>query len=172
VKQESELEGTEGPSRGRFWMFVPVALLVASVGGVGSIAVIAARDPGFALEKNYYDRAVHWDRQQAQWAENDRLGYRLSLAVVPEDAGVELVARVADRTGAELHGANVGVEAFANARSAERRTLALAESPDGSYRASLGGARPGLWEFRVSVAHGGDRYTEVVRTDVARSALP
>lgn len=172
MKQGSETVPTEPPGHGTFWMLVPVGLLAASVVGVGSIAAVAARDPGFALEQNYYDRAVHWDRQQAEWAENARLGYRLSLAVVPAEDGVELVLHVVDRAGAALHGAKVGAEAFANARSAARRPLAFAEAPDGSYRASLPGARPGLWELRFVVAHGGDRYTEVVRTDVTRSALP
>jgi nitrogen fixation protein FixH len=157
---------------GTFWMLVPVVLLGASVIGVGSIASIAAHDPGFALEKNYYERAVHWDRQAAEWAEDERLGYRLALAVAPVPAGAELAVRVADHAGAPLHGASVRVEAFAVARSAERRTLELVEGADGSYRAALAGTRPGLWEFRCVVTAGSDRYTEVVRADVTRSASP
>jgi hypothetical protein len=165
------VSGVRAP-KGTFWMFVPVVLLVASVVGVGSMASIAARDPGFALEQNYYDRAVHWDRQQAEWAEDARLGYRLSLSVPPAESGLDLVVRVADRTGAVLHAARVDVEAFAIARSAEHRTLELSQAPDGSYRAPLVNARPGLWEFRCAVTLGGERYTESVRAEVPRSALP
>jgi hypothetical protein len=158
--------------RGTFWMLVPVALLAASVFGVGSMALMAARDPSFALEEHYYERAVRWDRQQSEWAENERLGYHLTLGVEPAPTGAELALRVVDGTGAALHGANVVVEAFANARSGVRRTLTLAEGADGSYRAALESARPGLWEFRVVISRGGERYTEVLRADVPWSRVP
>jgi nitrogen fixation protein FixH len=115
---------------------------------------------------------VHWDHQQAEWAENARLGYRLVLDIAPVEHGAELVLHVVDRTGAELHGASVRVEAFANARSAERRTLELVEASDGTYRADIADPRPGLWEFRCAVSHGGERYTEVLRKDVTRSGAP
>jgi nitrogen fixation protein FixH len=157
---------------GTFWMFVPVALLAASVIGVGSLALMAARDPGFALEQNYYQRAVRWDRQQAEWAENARLGYHLTLTLVPGPAGAELELHVSDHTGVALHGANVAIEAFANARSGDRRRLTLVEASDGSYRAELRDARPGLWEFRCVVSHGAERYSESLRADVPRSAGP
>ncbi len=172
MKEQLETIPSTSAGHPTFWMLVPVVLLGASVLGVGSIASVAARDPGFALEKNYYERAVHWDQQQAEWAENARLGYRLELGVVPVEHGAELVLQVVDRTGAALHGASVRVEAFANARSAERQTLELAEALDGTYRASIGDPRPGLWEFRCAVSQGGDRYTEVLRRDVTRSAAP
>ena len=157
---------------GTFWMLVPVGLLAASVIGVGSLAAVAAGDPSFALEQNYYERAVHWDRQQAESAENKRLGYHLTLTLAPSPTGAELALHVADRAGVALHGANVAIEAFANARSGDRRRLTLAEAPDGSYRAELRDARPGLWELRCVVSHAGERYSEILRADVPRSRAP
>jgi nitrogen fixation protein FixH len=157
---------------GTFWMLVPVALLAASVLGVGSLAAVAARDPGFALEQNSYERAVRWDRQQADWAENARLGYHLTLTLMPRATGAELALRASDHAGVALHAASVTIEAFANARSAARRRLTLVEAPDGSYRAELADARPGLWELRCVVSHGGERYSEVFRVDVPRSRAP
>jgi nitrogen fixation protein FixH len=155
--------------RGLFWAFLPVALLTASVVGVGSAASIAMRDPGFALEKNYYDRAVHWDGEQAQAANNARLGYHLALAVAPAGAASELVVRLTDRGGAPLSAAVVQAEAFANARSADRRALSFTAAPDGTYRALLVNARPGLWEFRFDVHALGEHFTELVRTDVGEA---
>jgi hypothetical protein len=170
----TEISDTVPASRGHgtFWMLVPVALLAASVIGVGSLAAVAARDPGFALEQNYYERAVRWDRQQAEWAENVRLGYRLTLTLVPSPTGAALTLHVADRAGVGLHGASVTIEAFANARSGDRRRLTLVEAPGGSYRAELKDARPGLWELRCVVSHGGERYSEILRADVPRSRAP
>jgi nitrogen fixation protein FixH len=157
---------------GLFWALVPVVLLVASVGGVGTMAAIATRDPGFALEKNYYDRAVHWDREQAQRTENARLAWRIVLELAPRPYGAEVVVRVLDRAGVSLQGAGVSAEAFANARAGDRRSLLLEERPDGTYRAALPEPRPGVWEIRLVVLRGGSRFTEVVRAEVPARMRP
>jgi len=155
---------------GTFWALVPVALLSACVIGLGTLATIATRDPGFSLEKDYYQRAVHWDREQEQWAANARLGYHVALSLGADRP--ELVLTVADRAGAPLPEASVSIEGFPNARASERRTLVLARGEDGSFRAPLEHARPGLWEFRITVEAGGERYTETVRSEVTRRAAP
>jgi hypothetical protein len=158
--------------RGLFWAFAPAALLAASLAGVGTMCVIATRDPGFALEHDYYERAVRWDGEQAQWAENERLGYDVELTSAPVPGGVELVARVRNRQNAPVRGALVRAEAFANARSAERRSLVLGERADGSYATTLSKPRPGLWEVRLRVERDGERYTATVRTDLAPGRAP
>lgn len=158
--------------RGRFWAFVPVGLLAASLLGVGSMCSIAARDPAFALEKDYYQRAVQWNGEQAQWAENAKLGYRVDITSSPTPSGVELVARVLDRRNVPVRGAGVQAEAFANARAADRRTLPFIERNDGTYAASLPKPRPGLWELRVRVEQDGERFTKIVRTDLAPGRAP
>ncbi len=152
--------------RGLFWAFVPAALLAASLIGVGTMCSIATRDPGFALETNYYERAVHWDGEQAQLAENARLGYHLDVTSTPVTGGVELVVRVLDRENVALRHASVRAEAFANARAAARRNLVLTERADGSYVTMLAAPRPGLWEVRVRVEHDHERFTAAVRTEL------
>lgn len=151
---------------GLFWALVPVGLLGAALVGLGTLVSIAVRDPGFALEKNYYERAVHWDRQRAQDAVNQRLGYQLDIRLDRGTKGTEVALGLADRAGRPLPGAVVTVEAFANARSGQRQLLSLTAGPDGRYRAALAGARPGLWEFRVEVLAEGQRFTQVLRADV------
>jgi nitrogen fixation protein FixH len=158
--------------RGLFWAFVPAGLLLASLVGVGTMCSIATRDPGFALEKDYYERAVRWDGEQAQWAENARLGYQLSVTSTPAPDGVELVARVVDRQNRPLRGARVRAEAFANARAADRQDIVLAERADGAYAAPLAKPRPGLWELRLRVERDGERFTAKVRVDLAPGARP
>lgn len=166
MSTEVEMPAPERAKRGLFWAMVPVVLIVSSTVGISTIASIAIHDPGFALEKDYYDRAVHWDRQQAQWSENSRLGYRLTLELAGTDGGTEVAAHVVDRAGVPVRGAHVKVEAFANARASARHTLALAEQPDGSYAGRLAHPRPGLWEFRFTLEQGSDRFTAVERADV------
>jgi hypothetical protein len=155
---------------GLFWAMVPVVLLSLGVGGVVLLGSIASNDPGFALERDYYKRAVEWDRTQAERAENARLGYRIAVETrSAADGGVDVVARVVDAAGAAIRGAEVDVEAFANARAAARLNRRFAEAEDGTYRASLGSARPGLWELRFTVVQRSTRFTDVVRVDVPRS---
>jgi hypothetical protein len=154
---------------GLLWAMVPVVLLGAGVSGLGVLASLAAHDPSFALEHDYYQKAVHWDRQQAEWAENARLGYGVAVELGAGSGGIELVVRVTDRTGVPLRGARVEVEAFANARAADRRTLRLVEGEDGRYHAPLGTPRAGLWELRFAVAQSSDRFTHVTRVEVPRT---
>ncbi len=156
---------------GTFWALVPVGLLLASVGGVGSLSLIAAHDPGFALEKDYYQRAVHWDAQRAQWAQNARLGYRISLDVHRGKDGVELTTALTDHAGMPVRGASVEVEAFANARADDRRQWTLTERSAGTYGTSLGAPRPGLWEFRFVVTADGERFTAIERADVSAGGV-
>lgn len=152
-----------GAGGGTFWALVPVALLAASLAGVGTMAFIASRDPGFSLERDYYDKAVHWEREQAQAQQNERLGYRLTLRAEDPSA---LEVGLSERSGAALRGASVRAEAFANARAGNVQSLVFVEGPNGTYRAQLGSPRAGLWEFRFRVESAGERFTEVVRTDV------
>jgi hypothetical protein len=159
-------------STGTFWALVPVALLLASLFGVGTLSLIASRDPSFALEKNYYARAVSWEAQQAEWAENARLGYHVELDLPARSERPELKLRVTDGALAPLRGASVRVEAFANARSGERRELSLIEHDNGTYVAPLGVARPGLWEFRVTVVSHDGRFTTRLRADVPPRVHP
>ncbi|HWA74016.1 MAG TPA: FixH family protein [Polyangiaceae bacterium] len=152
---------------GAFWAFLPVLLLAASLAGVGTMATIAARDPSFSLERDYYDRAVHWDREQAQAAENQRLGYQLSLRV---SGPGEVEVSLADRQGGELRGAVLRAEAFSNARAANVQKLSFLEAADGTYRARIDAPRPGLWEFRFRVETQGQHFTQVVRADLPAGA--
>jgi hypothetical protein len=151
---------------GRFWALVPVLLLGLSSAGLLVMASIAGDDPGFALEQDYYARAVNFDQEQRQRGENERLGYHVRLDCAPGRQGTELVVAVTDRTGAKLEGAAVSVEAFANARAGDIRRMTFVERQNGTYAALLGAARPGIWEFRFVVERDGDRFTQMLRDEL------
>jgi hypothetical protein len=162
---ETERHASSGAG-GRFWAFLPVVLLGSSLLGLGTMASIATSDPSFALERDYYQRAVHFEQEQAQQVENGRLGFRLSLEISGSPRRSELVATLASKHGAPLPEATLRAEAFANARAADVRELEFRRSADGRFRASLERATPGLWEFRFVVVNGEERFTSVIRRDV------
>ncbi|MEO7037521.1 MAG: FixH family protein [Polyangiaceae bacterium] len=153
------------------WALVPVALLLASTLGVGSMALIAIRDPNFATEPDYYNKALHWDQTQAQAAENQRLGYVVELEprVVVDAAGrATLQLKLQDATRAPVRGAVVTAVAFANAFSGDVSALAFRELAPGVYVAQLAARHLGLWEFRVTATSGKDHITQTLRRDVVR----
>jgi len=151
------------------WMLAPIGLLVSSVVGLGSMAFVAIHDPNFALEHDYYQKAIHWDQTQAQAADNQRLAYRFSVppSIELDSTGRGVVElRITDHAGQPVSGAHVVAEAFPNAFSDEITQLTFSEGTGGVYSARLGGHRPGLWEIRLSMDSGNDHATAIVRCDL------
>lgn len=156
---------------GAVWAWVPALLLGSMLVGLGVLAHIAIDDPHFALEPNYYDKAVHWDRTQSQARESEALGLELTLtqplALAP-DGTLEVELRVTNRERASLSAALVELEAFPNAYASRIERVTLSETSPGVYRARLKGRDPGLWELRFSIAKGGLRFQQSLRRDVAK----
>jgi hypothetical protein len=151
------------------WALVPVALLSSSALGVGSMAFVAARDPHFATEPDYYQKAIRWDRTQAQTATNQRLGYLVEAPAHVEldpqgQAAIELT--ISDRHGQRVTGAVLTGQAFANAYSGRLVALAFQERSPGVYRATLAVGHPGQWVFQLVGNADGERFTADIRTDL------
>jgi hypothetical protein len=159
---------------GRIWALVPVGLLLCMFAGLGTLAYIAIDDPSFALEPDYYTKAVHWDRSQAQLRENEALGFALEVrqpVVVATDGQAPLELHLTDRAGAPISGARLEVAAFPNAFASRVERLVLQETAPGVYRANLTRGMAGLWELRCDVSVGASHYARALRTDlVKRSA--
>ena len=158
-------------SKGSLWAWFPAALLGTMFVGLGSMAYVAVNDPGFALEPNYYDKAVHWDQSQAEVQASQKLGLqtKLSKPLLMDASGkVALELTVLDRSGAAFTGAALHVQAFANARASYVQELELREVSPGVYEAAIPHSFPGLWELRVQLTRGAERYRETLRSDVLK----
>jgi len=155
----------------RVWPWVPVGLLGSMLAGLFAMAAIAVRDPGFALERDYYKKAVAFDREIAQRVENERLGWtvRVDAGAAAPRSDTTLVVELRDATG-PITGARVNVEALRNAAAANGLEALLTERRPGEYEARLPLRRGGLWEIRISASRGADRFTRVERRDVAEAA--
>jgi nitrogen fixation protein FixH len=156
---------------GRFWAWLPAMLLSSMLLGLGVLAYIAVDDPSFALEPNYYDKAVRWDRTQAAARESERLGMQLLLTgplSQKSDGSIELELRVSDRAGTPLSAASVTLEAFPNAFASRIEHVSLREVSPGMYRGRLSGGTRGLWELRFDVKRGSQAFRQVLRRNVAR----
>ena len=154
--------------KGWYWPLLLGGLLASGVGANVYFMCRAVSDPSFAVEPDYYAKAVAWDAHQAQAKENDDLGWKLALSVAEADKGTgraRVVATLADRDGLRVPGLSVGLTAFHNARAAETVTATLGETAEHDYAADVAVVRPGLWEFRVEAVRGTETFTAVVEKD-------
>jgi hypothetical protein len=155
----------------RVWPWVPAGLLGSMLTGLGTLAVIATNDPGFALERDYYRKAVSYDQEIAQREENARLAWRIDATLSRDAAGggTTLFVSAEDARG-PVTGARVTVEALENAHAATVLDLTLVESSPGRYRVLIPAARGGLWELRVRLSRGDEVFTRVIRDSLPGDA--
>lgn len=154
------------PRRAWAWPAGLIALLAVSGGVNLAMAVIASRDPSFAVEADYYAKAVAWDATMAQDARNAALGWTAAARLEPEGQGSRLTVAIRDRAGRGLDGLGVRVEAFHNARAARRLVTGLTGRGTGGYDAVLSATRPGIWEVRVEATAPGRRYTATLAAEL------
>lgn len=159
---------------GRLWPWAMAALLGVTVAGNIWVMRIAAADPSFAIEPDYYAKAVTWDSTRAQAARNGELGWTLTAELLPPDAQgrSRLTARLVDADGRAVGGASLRVEALHLARATEVVTAALEPADGDTYAATIPAARRGLWELRFEAMRDQDRFTATLRTDTTRDPAP
>jgi len=154
--------------KGWHWPLLLAGLLVAGVAANVAFMCVAVSDPSFAVEPDYYAKALAWDAHLAQARENAELGWTVALEVAAADRATgraRVVAQLFDRDGRPLTGLTVGLTAFHNARASNIVTATLLEDAKHAYAADVAVLRPGLWEFRVTAARGDESFTAVVDRD-------
>lgn len=148
---------------GALWPWVIGGALVLHVVVSLGVVFFAASDASYAIEEDYYDKAINWDKKRAQDQLNDELDWSLAFAVAPPAVPGErpkLDVRLADANGESLTGATIALETFHKASSGDIIRIAIPPSEEaGLYTASPEMRRNGLWELRFTVDHGGDHFT-------------
>ncbi|HSL16658.1 MAG TPA: FixH family protein [Methylomirabilota bacterium] len=129
---------------------------------IGSLVMvwIATTDDSYAVEPDYYAKALAWDERRAQEELNAELGWRLEFTVEPAAPGADPTVRatLTGASGEPITGAQIEVEAFSNVRRDDILTAVLGPAPEG-YRAALPMRGNGRWEFRFSVTRNEDVFT-------------
>jgi hypothetical protein len=149
--------------KGSLWPWVIGGALVLHV--LVSLAVVffATTDASYAIEEDYYQKAVNWDQKRAQDRTNEELGWSLSFAVSPPTTpGAHPVIEVdlAGSDAAPMAGATVSLESFHKARSEDIIRVTLDPAGDiGRFTASPAMRHNGLWELRFTVTRGKDTFT-------------
>ena len=152
--------------RGAWWPIGIASVLAITVGANFWVLAVASDDPSFAVEPDYYQKALHWDDEMAQQERNASLKWQLTPALAPFGSrGAVLTVHLADSTGAALTGVKVTVAALANARANRVVDATLVAGPHDSYAVVLPISRAGEWELRFEAIRGADRFTAVRRVE-------
>ncbi|HVB31529.1 MAG TPA: FixH family protein [Gemmatimonadaceae bacterium] len=152
--------------RGSSWPIGVAVVLAATVALNIWVYRVANDDPSFAIEPDYYQKAMAWDSTMAQARENVALGWRLSptLAAFTEHDGAVLQVTLTDSSGTAIPDATVKVAAFFNARANDVIDTTLARDSTG-YAVTLPVTRGGVWELQFDVQRGRQRFTAISRVE-------
>lgn len=149
--------------KGRAWPFLLGGMLALGIGINVAMVVIATQDPSFAVEPDYYRKALAWDGTMAQESANRDLGWQLEAGCGSSPADSWVVATLRDRDGAAVADATLAVEAFQGAMADRRVTGALLARDDRRYEGHMARLEPGMWELRFTATRGGEKFTRTLR---------
>jgi nitrogen fixation protein FixH len=145
---------------GSMWPYIIAGALALHVVGSMVMVYFATSNDSYAVEPDYYAKALHWDDKRAQDRANTALGWQLEFTVEPAAAGQDPTLRVelTSADGEPVTDAVVAVEAFSNVRRDDVLSSILAAT-DSGYGSTLPMHGDGRWEFRFTVTRGDDLFT-------------
>ena len=145
---------------GSMWPYIIGGALALHVVGSMVMVYFATSNESYAVEPDYYQKALHWDDKRAQDRANTELGWQLEFTVEPAAAGQDPTLRVelTSADGEPVTNATVAVEAFSNVRRDDVLNAVLAATESG-YASTLPMHGDGRWEFRFHVTRDSDLYT-------------
>lgn len=148
------------------WPVAITAVLLAQVAFGVWMSRVAGSDPHFAVEPNYYARAINWDATMAQSRKDKALGWT-AMATFEHGATGPVTLRVAlrERSGAPIAADSVTAQALAVAHAGTVDTLTFTKNGEG-YTAALPNASRGIWEFELRAVRGADVFTDKLRTEL------
>ena len=158
--------------QGMGWPIGVAAILGTTVAANLVVMRIANDDPSFAVEPDYYRKAVHFDSAMAQQRANLSLGWGIQTQIdsIGDGTHTRLTVYLRDALSSPLAGARMAVMARHNARANDTLTAVLTEAAPGMYRAELPIARAGEWEVRVDASHGSQRFSASSRVHAVHMA--
>jgi len=153
--------------RGAWWPIGITTVLATTVAANLWVMRIANDDPSFAIEPDYYQKAITWDSTLAQARQDSILGWRLkpTLEIVAATGKTRITAILTDSLGTPISGAMVKLSALPVARAGQVHETTLTAAGAGEYTGQLDAQRQGRWELRFDVRAGSTRFTEVARVD-------
>lgn len=158
--------------KGMGWPIGVAVILGATVVANLVVMRLANNDPAFAIEPDYYKKAVAFDSTFAEERRSLELGWTATSTLASSTRAGESTLTVAldDAQHQPVSGATVTVVALANARANDRLTASLREVTPGRYESTIAARFAGQWEIRIDAVRGAEHFVASTRTDVSRSS--
>ncbi len=132
---------------------IGIALILGTT-VIGNLIVmrIANDDPSFAIESNYYQKAVAFDSTMSAERNSAKLGWVATTSVARDSIAslVQLKVSIANASMQPVTGLAVDAQARFNARANDILSVTLREVSPGVYVAPLRVTYAGVWEVRVN----------------------
>ena len=138
------------------WPLGVIGILMVSFTICGITIFAATTDDSYAIENDYYARAVAWDDTAAQRERNKELGWT-AQAVVRESGPIEIT--LLDAAGEPVTGGLVNATVFHHAARRDALDRQFTETAPGVYTTNLEAVRSGLWQLRLTAQANGERFT-------------
>lgn len=145
------------------WALFPVVLLGLLVAIQAVLFSLSRTDPSFAVEPEYYQKAVAWDQEMAQRSVNATLGWRSSAQLVARGNSANLYLTLEEPNGSPLTGATIQATVFPNSRALQRESVRPQETEPGLYTAVIPFGHQGEWEVRLTANRASQTYTQTLR---------
>jgi nitrogen fixation protein FixH len=139
------------------WIFVAGFAVVLAVNAT-MIWIGITSWPGLVTD-NSYDRGLHYNRELEAAAAQTALGWQAEFSArLGEGLRGVLEASLRDRDGRPIEDASVEARFLRPTSEGHDFTLALAPEGGGRYTAAFELPLAGLWDVRLKVVRGGDRW--------------
>jgi nitrogen fixation protein FixH len=154
------------------WALFPIVLLGILVTIQGILFSLSRSDPSFAVEPEYYQKAVAWDDEMAQRSVNATLGWKSSAQIIAQGRDANLYLTLQEPNGSPLTGASVQATVFPNARALQRENVQPRETEPGVYTAAIPFLHQGVWEVRLTASRAKETYTQTLRISPTSTSQP
>jgi nitrogen fixation protein FixH len=143
------------------WPLIVVGLLLGHVSLMVTAVVLATGDKSFAVLPNYYDKAVNWDKNQAELRASEKLGWQVTLvpsADVDPTGRRTLSVTLADAAGRPVADAAVELSWYHHARPTELLKASLHTDASGRAVRTVTMRREGFYQVNVTATAAGQRF--------------
>lgn len=164
--------GVAKPAFSWRWPAIIIGVLGLHFVLMTAVAVIASRDRSFAVTPNYYQKAIDWDKSQAELRASERLGWTLAIEPAPavDPLGKRPVTlRLAQQDGTPIAGAQVEIEYFHHTHAHQVRRATIALDAAGTATQVLPMRYEGFYDFHVTARQADRRFVSTVTQYVSNA---
>jgi nitrogen fixation protein FixH len=154
------------------WPLIVVGLLLGHISIMVTAVVLATSDKSFAVLPDYYQKAVNWDKDQADLRASAKLGWQAILVPSPEvdPTGRRSIAlTLTDAGGRPIANADVEVAAYHQARPNEVIQTTFHTDASGQASQALVMRREGFYQIGITARAGTQRFVTAMTPFVSNA---